>query len=1023
MKKSKIHKILGIGLTIAMVMSLGMVFTAAPVSADDDEWSAYAIPEAGEDGDWFMDEGIDVVGPIARSPVDGTLWAYVETNAGADEQIAKSLDTEGRSWELTEYFTDAGATVAIDIVCSTVDADVVYVATAATVWKTEDGGDEWDEVGDAALLVDSDAATPLVLTCLAVGWDDDGDARVFVGGISADPEARVFYLYDVPWGDNWTDLQLDVTGTLPAAMIGVLSINVSPNFVDDAFQAVVAVDANETFLVYHIGSNPGGWDDVEIIDNAAANFVAADASAPAFPTDFNGDDFYDEDTELFVGIDGALHAAANGGVVRVYGTTIGDFEILDDVDEDIASLAGVGTLGNTQMLAGEAGAPNVWYSWDDGEDWDAAGAEGIQPAGGAVDTFVVIDADFNEDTGIGWAATSAVECGLHITIDGGTSWQGVGLLDSDIDQVIAAAVISSDNLYILTEDVGNASEVFRYNGNWERVFEDAQYAIGGPFGIIDVYEDTVVLAEDGALDMAFSDDGGQIFAEPDEEVIAFITSLLVIGDEDWWVGDIDGDILITDTAGDRAWDDAIEADDAASNITSIAVRGDEAILGTIDSEVYYSEDAGETWDIVGDLAAETTADQATYVCFADDVVDTIYAASDDVIARFVDLTDLDDDFEVFDIDIDANAADDFNDASGIGCLDGVLYASSDDNVDVVAAGGFAGAVMRIVNPLEDLDVIDDSDIDHTAAGLTAAADPLDGGLLVTSGSTMLWGIDQSAAATELFEYEDLLVGPVIDGEVAVTDVEAYLTWGELSGNADNWEVAVCFDEELRAAYEIYDQNTADDDPLLVLPTGAKGAQYAFNDTTQEWELLRTLEAGTQYWWHVRAAEPVHSKWSDVGDLAVSTFTTLPSTIGIGVETLGPRVGATDVALRPSFGWGTIAKATSYDFQLATDQGLTTLLADESGLTTPLYILGSDLEYDTEYFWSVRPVSGTQPGVWTYANFRTIAEPVVVPAPVPQEIIIPPAQMITPNWIYAIIAIGATLAVVVIVLILRTRRSS
>jgi hypothetical protein len=48
-------------------------------------------------------------------------------------------------------------------------------------------------------------------------------------------------------------------------------------------------------------------------------------------------------------------------------------------------------------------------------------------------------------------------------------------------------------------------------------------------------------------------------------------------------------------------------------------------------------------------------------------------------------------------------------------------------------------------------------------------------------------------------------------------------------------------------------------------------------------------------------------------------------------------------------------------------------------------------------------------------------PVVVeptPAPVLQ---IPPAEQITPTWIYAIIGIGAALAVVVIVLIVRARR--
>jgi len=63
-------------------------------------------------------------------------------------------------------------------------------------------------------------------------------------------------------------------------------------------------------------------------------------------------------------------------------------------------------------------------------------------------------------------------------------------------------------------------------------------------------------------------------------------------------------------------------------------------------------------------------------------------------------------------------------------------------------------------------------------------------------------------------------------------------------------------------------------------------------------------------------------------------------------------------------------------------------------------------------------------------FTTMAEPVEPPPPVviepqpppPAPVInIPPAQQITPIWIYAIIGVGAALAIVVIVLIVRTRR--
>ena len=56
-----------------------------------------------------------------------------------------------------------------------------------------------------------------------------------------------------------------------------------------------------------------------------------------------------------------------------------------------------------------------------------------------------------------------------------------------------------------------------------------------------------------------------------------------------------------------------------------------------------------------------------------------------------------------------------------------------------------------------------------------------------------------------------------------------------------------------------------------------------------------------------------------------------------------------------------------------------------------------------------------------ANPAEPTPPVVVEEQPTPVINIPPAEQITPNWIYAIIGIGAALAVVMIVLIVRTRR--
>jgi len=942
---------------------MGVVFMAAPVAADDDEWSAYDLPVAGEDGDWFMDDTIDAgPGPIARD-IDGYFWAYV--SVGATEDIMKSLDTEGRGWAATEAATDIGAAI-IDIVCSPLDADVVYVATAVTVYKTEDGGDSWSEVGDAALID--------TITCLAVGWDDDDDPRVFIG----DDDGDVEYLYDTPWGDNWTDLTLEVGGI---AATGVLGIAVSPDFANDTFQAVLAVDADETFLAYHVGANPGSWADVEL----ATDTLASDGSDPVFPADFNGDDFYDELTEIFVGTTGP---AALEGVFRVYGVDALDVEKLDDVVDDIADLAAVGNMGNMQFLAGADGASDVWYSWDDGDTWEQASIEGINPAGGAVDTYVVIDADFDEDAGIGWAATAPDEGGVHMTIDGGTSWQGISLLDTDIANLLAAEVIvsSPEAVYIVTDD-GAASDLFRYDSadeTWTRLYQEDQYGLGD-MDLIGVYGDTIVLAESTGDDMVFSSDGGQMFAEPDEEPTG-INSLLVLDDETWWVGDDDGELWVTDDAGDRTWDEyEIEGTDA---ITSLAVRGDEAIAGTADAEIYYSEDAGETWDIVGALIDAGIED--TYVCFdsGNDNSDVIYATSDDTLARFQYLTtDLEEDWENYTI-----AADTLDAASGIACLEGVLYAGS---------GGDADGVVRVVEPLYDLDDADLSDVDAVAAGL-AAGDAFDGGILITS-PNVVWGID--IGDETLFTYTDLMVGPAT-GVVADPDVDsAVLTWDGFD-NATNYEVVVYGDEDMTLAYMWHDAATGDDNPILMVNA---------NSTTGTHE-GDVLDAGTMYWVQVRASAPVHSKWS-----GVMTFTTNPGAIGIDEDTLAPALGATGVPTTTPFSWGFNAAADSYFIEISDTADFSNII-DSATVTVPAYQSAITLSEGTSYWFRVQAITGGQAGDPAYSSFTTLTTPPPAPAPpepaAPVEIV---QETITPNFIYAIIGIGAALAILVIVLILKTRR--
>jgi len=1001
MKKTKLQKILGIGLTLALVLSLGLVFAAAPVAADDDEWSTFTIPDAGEDGDYFMDEDFSTIGPVARD-IDGYFWAYAEMTGGEDE-IMHSLDTEGHSWEITEFSDDMNGNDIIAIVCSPLDADVVYAADVDQVYKTEDGGDAWEEVGDFDTDVNG------IISTLAIGWDEDDDPRCFLGctdnnaGADDDDSSTadtdgIWYLYDVPFGSDWASLELSVDETTPAPDgldddLSVLGLAVSPNFDEDAYQAalVVNLEDGDTFLVSHEGSDPGGWVVVEIGDDTGVGFEATEGSDPVFPSDFTGEDWEDEDSEIFLGIVGPLHnGPLEGGVARIYGVDDFDTEVLDDVDDDIRSLDGIGSLGNMQFLAGEEDDPDVWYSWDDGEDWAQASAEGIGPAGAGPVLDVVMDANFDEDAGMGWATTDGDECGFNITTDGGTSWQGVSLLDTAIDQVITGAVISADEMYLVTEDVGNESEVFRLASDWTRVFEDTQYGMGGPFSLISVLDDTIVLAENGGLDIAFSADGGQTFAEPDEEPTENITALLVLGDEDWWLGDTDGDLWITDDAGDRAWDEY--EIDAGDDITSLAVRGDEAIAGTVASEVYYSEDAGETWDEVGsggDFTAATTADVATYVCFdeGNDNTDVIYAASDDVVARFQYLTtDLDEDWEEFDDTVGAVALDD---ATSIACSDGVVYVGNGDDAE---------GMVRIVEPLFDLDDVAESEVDELVdEGIDAGGDILDGGIMVTAASpNVVWGIDTTAADTALWTYEDLMVGPATGIVADPGDLEYTLSWDGFD-NATDYEVAVYEDEDFRAVYVEFDADTGDDEPMLIDEAG--------------------VTAGTTYWVQVRGSAPVHSKWS-----AVYTFSTDPGAVGIDEDTLAPQLGAMNVPIDTPFSWGFDEDADSYLIELSDVADFSNII-DSATVTVPAYQSAVTLNEGTNYWFRVYAISGGQMGNPAYSSFTT-ATTAVAPTPpaatpsAPVEVI---QQSITPNYIYAIIGIGAALAILVIVLITKVKR--
>ena len=200
-----------------------------------------------------------------------------------------------------------------------------------------------------------------------------------------------------------------------------------------------------------------------------------------------------------------------------------------------------------------------------------------------------------------------------------------------------------------------------------------------------------------------------------------------------------------------------------------------------------------------------------------------------------------------------------------------------------------------------------------------------------------------------------------------------------------------------------------------------------------------MTPGSSHTWSVRVCAPAFSRTS-----ATLTFTVALAPVGPGGPAgILPTNGGVDVAIDSTFSWPVVAGATSYEFVIAEDLGNTDPFAiiDYSATSlTNAHKLRENLKYNTTYYWRVRPVNATTKGDWTVGFFTTVKAPVPVTTPptTPPVVItstpppqitleIPPSQApvnVIPSYLlWAVIAVGAVLIIVVIVLIVRTRRIS
>ena len=219
--------------------------------------------------------------------------------------------------------------------------------------------------------------------------------------------------------------------------------------------------------------------------------------------------------------------------------------------------------------------------------------------------------------------------------------------------------------------------------------------------------------------------------------------------------------------------------------------------------------------------------------------------------------------------------------------------------------------------------------------------------------------------------------------------------------------------------------TDTDNPATILAAGTVAGRAATEFSVP----LGSLVDGQTYFWRVRVATTTGGNdhtgpWSCWHSYAVEAVE-----IHVAPTLLSPESGETGVPLRAMFRWSVIEDVVSTDFQFSTSASYLTLLADETFGAQQTYAYPEDLDYEATYHWRVRGHGGTGIDAWTtpwaegiFTTMKEVIEPTPGPTPTPiPPVIIEEVSAETPAWVWALIAIGAVLAVVVIVLIMRTRR--
>ena len=662
-----------------------------------------------------------------------------------------------------------------------------------------------------------------------------------------------------------------------------------------------------------------------------------------------------------------------------------------------------------------------------------------------------------------WGWPDYDEGAWSVSFDDGDVWNQLSLIDTHIDYLSDVAVSPDCNKTMLVSvntDSGcgcdsvwlhgeNLPEADEYSGHWLRTWcgqlGDEQYGLlrlaadettGDTVYLVDRGTDTIYLNELETL--ACWDPVSSGPREIDE-----IVDMAVKDAETIYVLDDDGYVAMLDA---EDWHEAVESEVDAG--WTIAVWGDDVLVGGQDGKVSHSDDGGETFT---ELEKKPSIDGYVTVAFDSyfDTNDTIYAAvieecpivSGGVYRWIIDESTkwkglgAEDTYGYTGLVLDRPDPGNPMTSADTG---GVLYAS----YITEEAGKLVTGVARYLTPAEDVVCKECGDWDYLTEGLHADEEAFYFmpkalkicGCLTADSNSKLFAIDglgdydmNAAKDGAVWMFEDCYakqapeVTSPADGAVIAADpctcfnVPFSLVWDRLC-DACEYDIEFALDEEFTSIVE-----DASDTNYRPSAGGAPGYHVSGGLLTCEFD----------YYWRVRAIEAgtgqvIRSWWSEPRKVTIAPAE------GSGV-TLPDRAGEEVPTTNAAFTWSEVESADEYDFVLSANADMSSPIVEARGLNSTAYTYTGTLDYGTPYYYQVSALKdGAVINTSPIGTFTTVEAPEYccpqcglcfdTQGELEEHIAeTHPAQPPTPPWVWVIIAIGAVLVIVVIVLIFRTRR--